>query len=187
MPKMTRERVRDATRTRAAILSTAQAAFATKGYAQAGVREIAGAAGVDPALVRRYFGSKEGLFEEALAAALDVSELIDTPREQFGEHITAYLIDLHSDHPNPLPILMMAMADPDIRPLALDMLQRRVIAPLSLWIGGPEADLRAARVSMLCSGFLTYVRLLPLEMFAEGVDVSTRSWLERELQAAVNY
>ena len=48
---------RDATRTRAAILHAAQQAFSTKGYLDTGVREITAAAGVNPALVSRYFGS----------------------------------------------------------------------------------------------------------------------------------
>lgn len=183
--KPTSERVRDAKRTQAAILSSAQEIFATKGYAQAGVREIAGAAGVDPALVRRYFGSKEELFADALAKALDLSDLLATSRDQFGKHIAAYLIDNSSPHANPMPILMMAMADPNVRSLALDMLQHRVIEPLAEWIGGHEAPVRAARVTMICSGFITYVRLLPLEMFSGGIDASTRNWLEQQLQGAI--
>ncbi|MGE0630310.1 MAG: TetR family transcriptional regulator [Hyphomicrobiaceae bacterium] len=46
-------RRRDAVRTRADILKAAQEAFATLGYMQAGVRDIAAAVGVDPAHVRR--------------------------------------------------------------------------------------------------------------------------------------
>jgi AcrR family transcriptional regulator len=179
-------RSRDAARTRAAILSSAQLAFAAKGYSQTGVREIARAAGVDPALVRRYFSSKEGLFTAALAGILDITEILAVPRETFGAHVAAFFIEDGGVRPNPLPIMMMAMAEPAIRPIALDLLHRRVIAPLAGWIGGPDADRRAARVSMLCSGFLTYTKLLPLEMFAAEVDPATRSWFARELQAAID-
>lgn len=179
-------RTRDAARTRGTILASAQAAFATKGYAQAGVREIAATAGVDPALVRRYFGSKEGLFEAVLGETLDIGDLIDTPRERFGAHIATYLIEERSDASNPLPIMMMAMADPAIRPIALDLLHRRVIAPLAAWIDGDGGAVRAARVSMVCSGFLTYWKLLPLEVFAHGIDPATRRWLEESLQAAID-
>ncbi len=186
MGEVAAPRIRDAVRTRAAILSAAQAAFATRGYAQAGVREIAAAASVDPALVRRYFGSKEGLFEAALAETLDVHELLATPRDRFGPHITAFLIDEQHDRPNPLPIMMMAMADPLVRPRVLTLLHRRVIEPLAAWIGGPDGAVRAARVSMICSGFLTYSKLLPLDILSGGIDPATRLWLEEALQAAID-
>jgi len=164
----------------------AQSAFATRGYGQVGLREIAMEAGADPALVRRYFGSKEGLFVAALDNALDIGLLIDTPRTQFGNHLAAVLIDGYGDRANPLPIMLMAMADPAVRPIVLDLLHIRVIAPLAQWIGGPDADRRAARVSMICSGFISYTRLLPLQIFDAGVDPATRNWLELALQSAID-
>lgn len=52
-------------RTKSTILAAARAAFTEKGYERATVRDIASRAGVDPALVMRYFGSKELLFAAA--------------------------------------------------------------------------------------------------------------------------
>ena len=66
---------KDATETRARILLSAQQAFARNGYHATGLREIAAAALCDPALIRRYFGSKERLFEQALTEALGVHTL----------------------------------------------------------------------------------------------------------------
>ena len=40
--------------------------FWSKGYSNVSVREISNAAGVDVALIARYFGSKRGLFEATL-------------------------------------------------------------------------------------------------------------------------
>jgi len=51
---------------KSAILKAADAAFSSQGYEHATVRLIAAEAGVDPALVVRYFGSKEALFREVL-------------------------------------------------------------------------------------------------------------------------
>jgi AcrR family transcriptional regulator len=62
-------RKRNATATREAILASARKVFARSGYDGAGVREIAAGAGVTAMLVNRYFGSKERLFAEAIAAA----------------------------------------------------------------------------------------------------------------------
>jgi AcrR family transcriptional regulator len=62
-------RRRNAELTRAAILEAAKVQFAQLGYDRAVLRDIAGTAGVDVALVKRYFGGKEALFVEALKAA----------------------------------------------------------------------------------------------------------------------
>src|ERR1700754_4117213 len=49
----------------ARILSAARDAFADTGFAGTTIRSVARAAGVDPALVYHYFGSKEGLLDAA--------------------------------------------------------------------------------------------------------------------------
>ncbi len=58
---------RNAPATRAAILEAARACFTEGGYEHVGVRDVAGRAGVNAALVIRYFGSKMQLFAEAVA------------------------------------------------------------------------------------------------------------------------
>ena len=68
-----RAATRDAEATRQAILDAAADAFCRRGYDGAGTRDIAGAAGVDPRLITRYFGSKEGLFARGRRRALPAS------------------------------------------------------------------------------------------------------------------
>ena len=80
-------RRRDAAATREAILEAATRRFATQGYGSAGVREIAADAGVTAALVNRYFGSKEGLFAEAIRRALDMGHLLQGQREDLADHL----------------------------------------------------------------------------------------------------
>ncbi|GAA2581027.1 TetR/AcrR family transcriptional regulator [Winogradskya consettensis] len=63
-------RPRDAERTRAQLLAVATGRFARNGYATTTVRDIADDAGVNVALISRYFTSKEGLFEACLAEAV---------------------------------------------------------------------------------------------------------------------
>src|SRR5437868_4121852 len=78
-------RSRDRDRTHAEILDAARRSFATRGYAHSGMREIAAAAGITPALVVRYFGSKEQLFVAAIDADLGVAPFLSLgPREQIG-------------------------------------------------------------------------------------------------------
>ncbi|WEO77136.1 TetR family transcriptional regulator [Cryobacterium sp. SO2] len=59
-------RSRDAGETRRLLLNAARRRFAHDGYTTTTVRDIAADAGVNVALINRYFVSKEGLFEACL-------------------------------------------------------------------------------------------------------------------------
>ena len=60
-------RKRDSTATKAALLDAAASLFAERGFDRTTVRDIAKQAGVNQALLFRYFGTKEALFEEVIA------------------------------------------------------------------------------------------------------------------------
>lgn len=62
--------------TRDAILDAALALFAARGYESASLRAIAAAAGVDPALIRHFFGDKETLFATVVADRTAIPERI---------------------------------------------------------------------------------------------------------------
>ena len=61
---------------RTAILSAAREQFAATGYAAASVRGIARRAGVDPALVHHYFGTKEQVFVAAMQLPFQPGEML---------------------------------------------------------------------------------------------------------------
>jgi AcrR family transcriptional regulator len=62
--------------TREAILAAALSAFAEKGFDGASIRHIAGEAGVDPALVHHYFGTKDQLFVAAMDFPIDPAKIL---------------------------------------------------------------------------------------------------------------
>jgi AcrR family transcriptional regulator len=62
--------------TKSSILEAARNAFAEKGYDKSSIRGIAADAGVDPALVHHYFGTKEKLFLATINAPINPGELI---------------------------------------------------------------------------------------------------------------
>ena len=70
MTTTSRGRRRGSPDTRASILEAARTLFAENGFSGTSVRAVAGAAGVDPALVHHYFGSKDDLFVASLALVL---------------------------------------------------------------------------------------------------------------------
>ncbi|WP_235874825.1 TetR/AcrR family transcriptional regulator [Saccharopolyspora aridisoli] len=77
--------------TKAALLTAAREVFAEQGYDAATVRAIAGSAGVDPAMVKHWFGGKEGLFTAAVQIPINPAEIVrqvlEGPREQIAERI----------------------------------------------------------------------------------------------------
>ncbi|RII22125.1 transcriptional regulator BetI [Streptomyces sp. YIM 130001] len=77
--------------TRAAILEAARERFAADGYERATIRAIARDAGIDPSMVMRYYGNKEGLFAAASEIDLRFDEL---PGIRIGadQHVGAALV-----------------------------------------------------------------------------------------------
>lgn len=73
----TARRPYDASASRQALLDAARGLFDEVGYDRATTREIGDRAGVDPALIGRYFDSKEGLFLAAIAEPASDEEAID--------------------------------------------------------------------------------------------------------------
>jgi AcrR family transcriptional regulator len=62
--------------TREAILAAAKQAFAERGYDKASIRQIATGAGVDPALVHHYFGTKDQLFVATMEIPVNPAEVV---------------------------------------------------------------------------------------------------------------
>jgi AcrR family transcriptional regulator len=81
-------------RTRAAILAAAQQLFAGHGYERTTMREIATMAEIDPALVIRYFGSKDELFARAAVFNLKLPDLSKADRSKVGEMLVRHFLSL---------------------------------------------------------------------------------------------
>jgi AcrR family transcriptional regulator len=83
--------------TREAILESARRQFSEHGYDAATIRAIAAGAGVDPALVHHFYGTKEGLFAAAMQLPFIPSEVITAaladgarpPGVGVGEHMVS--------------------------------------------------------------------------------------------------
>jgi AcrR family transcriptional regulator len=90
-------RRRDAAATRAALLAAAAELFAERGFDRTTVRDIATAAGVNQALVFRYFGSKDELFA-AVMATRSRELLEESPPEHLVRNV---LLRMFEEHPRP--------------------------------------------------------------------------------------
>ncbi|GGW07161.1 TetR family transcriptional regulator [Streptomyces narbonensis] len=88
---MTTARRSDATR--AAILEAARERFAEDGYERATIRAIARDAAIDPSMVMRYYGNKEGLFAAASEIDLDLPALGGLPARHIGAVLVTHFLD----------------------------------------------------------------------------------------------
>jgi AcrR family transcriptional regulator len=97
--------------TRGAVLDAARTEFGSRGYDRATIRGIAAAAGVDPALVHHYFGSKEDLFAAAIDLPLRPSELAEMVMaggvETAGRNITTFFFTTWESPVTRAPLLAM--------------------------------------------------------------------------------
>ena len=75
--------------TRAAIMAAGAQLFATKGFAETGVRDIAEAAECNQALVSYHFGGKGGLYDAILADAVSRAQAIAAEGMGEGEPVRA--------------------------------------------------------------------------------------------------
>lgn len=88
---------RKSQRTRARIAHAAQAAFARTGFSATSVRDIAREAGCDPALVIRYFGSKEALFTEVAQFDLNLPDLSGLSPAQAAQRLAGHFVEIWED------------------------------------------------------------------------------------------
>jgi AcrR family transcriptional regulator len=72
---MSATRPRNASQTRADILSAARRRFGAEGYERTTLRAVAADVGIDPALVIRYFGTKQNLFAAAADFTIELPDL----------------------------------------------------------------------------------------------------------------
>ncbi len=79
--------------TKAAILAAARDRFGTAGFQAATIRAIAADAGVDPAMVMRYYGSKDKLFAAAAEFDLRFPDFAATDRTRVGRSLVRHFLE----------------------------------------------------------------------------------------------
>jgi AcrR family transcriptional regulator len=149
---------RDATATRAAILASARHAFSAQGYDGAGVREIAAGAGVTAMLVNRYFGNKENLYAEAVAATMENPIILSDANLRAPDRAQAMakaLVAITTPGDTPLDGLLILLHSAASKPaarIARDEIDKRNQKRLATSLTGPHAAERAAIVFALVAG-----------------------------------
>jgi AcrR family transcriptional regulator len=140
---------------REAVERAALEMFEEQGYAGTSVRAIAGAAGVDPALVIRWFGSKEELFLRVLTLTEKPVPDLSGPRETLGERLVAFaLAPGQRDVRRDLTALVRASDSSSVRSRLRQITRTLFVERLVERLDGPNAELRAHLIASQLGGLL---------------------------------
>jgi AcrR family transcriptional regulator len=162
--------------TREAILTAARDAFADRGYDGASIRSIATGAGVDPALVHHYFGTKEQLFMDAVGAPIDPREVLPRVvaggKEEVGERLVRTMLSIWDSPAGAAGVALMRSALSHdwtarlMREFLTTQILRRVMRQLDL--NPREAPLRASLVASQVAGLAMVRYVLKIEPLASA-------------------
>ncbi|MBA2944968.1 TetR/AcrR family transcriptional regulator [Streptomyces himalayensis] len=158
------------------ILQSAREEFSERGYDKTSVRSIAKGAGVDPALVHHYFGTKEQVFEAAIevvfAPALKAPDtIIEGPLDGVGERFSRFLFGVWENPVTRTPLLAVVRSAMNneaaaavFRRLVTTQLLRRVAGH----VGTPDAELRAELAAAQLVGVAMMRYVIKLEPLASA-------------------
>src|SRR3954451_24840521 len=166
--------------TREAVLAAARAAFAERGFDGATIRGIATAAGVDPALVHHYFGSKDKLFIAAVEAPVDRGEflrdVLTSPPDELGATVVRLLLRLWDGPARPAGLALIRSAVGNewsaklLREFLVSQVLRRVMRTLDL--SQAEREARGALVGSQLIGLVMARYVLKVEPLASASPAS---------------
>lgn len=135
------------------------ALFALRGYSATGVRDIAAAAGVDPAIVIRHFGSKEALFLQTMSMPAAWSEAIEGPLSEVGQRMAEIIVRSQSGGLRIYAALMRASDRPEIAARLQHPMTEAWTRPLISRLGGPDAEIRAHFFAAQLQGLMDAIAL----------------------------
>jgi len=164
-------RVRRSDPARARILQAARRRFARAGYQGTTIRAVAADAGIDPSMVMRYYGSKDGLFAAATDVELELPDLTQIPRRHWGRRLVRHFFDRWESGPEePTPgLLIRSAATNAVAAERLGEIVHQQIAEALEHAGVDQARRRAALIAtqMLGLACCRYVLELPAITSAE--------------------
>lgn len=142
------------TETRERIAVAARTQFAEHGYDGATFRRVAAAAGVDPALVVHFFGSKENLFREVMALPAAVAEgllrIASEPTAEIGRRL-AELVVAALENPATRPIVLGRIRSASTHPEAAALVRETVTRDLQRLTSAITEDRPEARAVLIGS------------------------------------
>ena len=178
--------MKKADRTRERLLTQARRQMWARGYDAVTLREVAQEAGVDVALVSRYFGGKRGLFAATLAEAFPRDMLEDVTPDTLVERMITLFVEAPREGPDPSAIRMVLMNihDAEVGALVRAALARQWEDPLTDLLGDSR---RAALFGAVLFGLSVVEKSLRSPGIAPVGTPEYAAQLRHLMQAALDY
>lgn len=176
-------------RTREQILAAAIASFSESGYESTTIRGVATAAGVDPALVHYFFGSKDRLFAAAMAVPFSPADLVERVlsggTDGLGGRMVRGFLEVWGSPESGPPLVALlrgAASHEESARLLREFIGREVLDKIARALGVPDAEVRATLCGsqLVGLGMLRYV--LKVEPIASADPEEIVGWLGPTLQ-----
>jgi AcrR family transcriptional regulator len=160
---------------RQVILDAARARFAEDGYATTTIRKIAADAGVNPALIMQFFGSKEDLFAAVMSisqgALSRIDQAFEGPEHGLGERVTRAHLTLWESDPQDsealLAMLRAAMSTPQAAGQLREFIQARLLKQLDLRLHNKhDAAVRSGLAASMLMGVVVGRRIVQVPVLA---------------------
>lgn len=175
-------------RTRERILGAARTHFGREGYDKATLREIAAGAGVDPALIPHYFGSKEGVFLAAVEFPVDpalfIPRLLEPGVEGLGERLVTFFLETwDSPAGSSLLALIRSVVSSDLAAeLLREFVTREVLGRLAVAIQLDQPQLRASLVATQLVGLAMLRYVIKVEALKSASREELAGWIGPSIQ-----
>lgn len=163
--------------TKQEILDAARRQFAESGYDGATIRAIASDAGVDPALVMHYFGSKDRLFAESIELPVNPAEVILEATSggpaRFGERLVRTMLvtwDAMEDRHGLVAALRTAMGGGPMAEMFRQFVTASIVGSFSETLEGDDAPFRGALIGTQLAGLLIGRYILEIEPLASATE-----------------
>jgi AcrR family transcriptional regulator len=167
---------RDGKATRATILSAARAQFSARGFERTTIRSIASEAGVDPALVMHYFGSKADLFAAVSRLEVTFPDLSDVAPERMADVLVPLFVKVWDPHGSFLPLLRAAATKRTAADALLEVFVEQV-APALAAVTPDRAAERAAMVGSQVLGIAMARYVVGVPALAGMDDATLAEWV----------
>ncbi|MDX6282086.1 MAG: hypothetical protein QOH03_3157 [Kribbellaceae bacterium] len=171
------------------ISSVAYDLFLEHGYRGTTVRKVAAAADVDSALISYHFGSKQGLFGEAMQFRCGKSaamvRALSGDQQGFADRLLEAVLEMWADAEPLAELTRMAPQDADVMQVLQEFLEREIHGRIAEFLRGPDATDRATAAVAVIGGLIFTRYLNPLRPASTISDADVRRIIAPALRAAL--
>lgn len=174
-------KAQQADRARNAILAAARRQFSDQGFDRTTIRAVAAAASIDPSMVMRYFGNKDGLFAAAIEIDLRLPDFAHVPVPELGAAVARHFLSRWEapDSAAQLRVLLASSLTTEVAAQKMAAIFAGQLLPVVSAFGASpaEASHRAGLVATQVLGFALCRYVIRLPPIVEMTHDEAVVWL----------